>query len=386
MPPRCRSIAFFEKLGFFGIDASSARGAASFLRSAATSSSPHERMLWITPQGQVHRCARRGRSLSAAASRHLAGRVGPAVFLPLAIEYTFWEERLPEVLVAFGTPLFTQQHQNSCGVSDWNAALEIDDAGHAGRARRCGAATGRRRVGDAFPWRSRHDSCSTIFGGRRARRFGASGFNAGALDIVIALAWLALACAALPAAAVSCGTCASSEPPAGRDDSSHGFDSHSGARRRDEHRRRDRSSSGERRRGGARARRSTPAIAPTTIAAEIAAREPRLRVITRRAVAGWLGGKELRLLRSSRRRPRATGCCYSSMRMCGSHRTPRLRSPGDATRAAPHLISGVPRQEVRTFSEQLLDSADPFSCCSGFFRSAGCAARITRHTRPRAVS
>jgi hypothetical protein len=60
----------------------------------------------------------------------LAGRVGPTVFLPMAIEYTFWEERLPEVLVAFGTPLFSQQHQSSCGVSDWNAALEgtIQDA------------------------------------------------------------------------------------------------------------------------------------------------------------------------------------------------------------------------------------------------------------------
>lgn len=35
---------------------------------------------------------------------HLATRVPQARFLPLALEYTFWEERKPEVLLAFGEP------------------------------------------------------------------------------------------------------------------------------------------------------------------------------------------------------------------------------------------------------------------------------------------
>jgi hypothetical protein len=80
-------------------------------------------MLWITPQGQFtdvrSRPIRVQRGLA-----HLAASVAPTVFLPLAIEYSFWEERSPEVLVAFGTPLFTQQHQNSCGADDWTAAFE----------------------------------------------------------------------------------------------------------------------------------------------------------------------------------------------------------------------------------------------------------------------
>jgi 1-acyl-sn-glycerol-3-phosphate acyltransferase len=120
---------FLEKLGFFGIDPSSTRGAATFLRTAGNILESPERMLWVTPQGRFTDVRTRPVAFRGGLSA-LAGRVGPTVFLPMAIEYTFWEERLPEVLVAFGTPLFSQQHQNSCGVSDWNAALEatIQDA------------------------------------------------------------------------------------------------------------------------------------------------------------------------------------------------------------------------------------------------------------------
>ena len=114
---------FLEKLGFFGIDVSSARGAATFLRTATSILESPERMLWITPQGKFRDVRTRPVAFRSGLAA-LAGRVGPTVFLPLAVEYTFWEERLPEVLVAFGTPLFTQQHQNSCGASDWHAALE----------------------------------------------------------------------------------------------------------------------------------------------------------------------------------------------------------------------------------------------------------------------
>jgi 1-acyl-sn-glycerol-3-phosphate acyltransferase len=114
---------FLEKLGFFGIDVSSPRGAATFLRTATSILELPERMLWITPQGKFTDARTRPVTFRSGLAA-LAGRVAPTVFLPLAVEYTFWEERLPEVLVAFGTPLFTQQHQNSCGASDWNAALE----------------------------------------------------------------------------------------------------------------------------------------------------------------------------------------------------------------------------------------------------------------------
>ncbi|CAN5518779.1 lysophospholipid acyltransferase family protein [soil metagenome] len=120
---------FLGKLGFFGVEMGSARGAAKLLqRAGATLESPRQ-MLWITPQGRFTDARVRPASFERGLA-HLAGRTGPAVFLPLAIEYTFWEERTPEVLLAFGMPLFTQQHQNSCGSDDWAAALErtLEDA------------------------------------------------------------------------------------------------------------------------------------------------------------------------------------------------------------------------------------------------------------------
>ena len=118
-----RKYRFLRRLGFFGVDVKSARGAAAFLRTAEDILASPEHMLWVTPQGEFTDVRSRPVSFRRGLAA-LAGRVPPTVFLPIAIEYTFWEERLPEVLVAFGTPLFTQQHQNSCGASDCNAALE----------------------------------------------------------------------------------------------------------------------------------------------------------------------------------------------------------------------------------------------------------------------
>ncbi|HEX8280764.1 MAG TPA: lysophospholipid acyltransferase family protein [Chthoniobacterales bacterium] len=127
-----RRYPFLGRLGFFPVEMGSARGAAAFLQEASAIVESRERMLWITPQGKFTDARARPVSLERGLA-HLAGRAAAAVFLPLAIEYTFWEERTPEVLLAFGTPLFTQQHGNSCGADDWAGALErtLEDAQNA---------------------------------------------------------------------------------------------------------------------------------------------------------------------------------------------------------------------------------------------------------------
>jgi 1-acyl-sn-glycerol-3-phosphate acyltransferase len=127
-----RKYSVLKKLGFFGVETNSARGAATFLRTASTILESPERMLWMTPQGRFNDVRVRPVSLQRGLAS-LAGRADRAVFLPLAIEYTWWEERLPEVLIAFGTPLFTHQHRDSCGAEDWNAGLQntLEDAQNA---------------------------------------------------------------------------------------------------------------------------------------------------------------------------------------------------------------------------------------------------------------
>jgi 1-acyl-sn-glycerol-3-phosphate acyltransferase len=118
-----------ERFGFFPVEVRSARGAAAFVQNASTILESRKRILWLTPQGKFTDVRERPVSFQRGLA-HLAGRVGPSVFLPIALEYTFWEERTPEVLLAFGTPLFTQHHQNSCGADDWSSALEraLEDA------------------------------------------------------------------------------------------------------------------------------------------------------------------------------------------------------------------------------------------------------------------
>ena len=110
------------RLGFFGVERGDARDVVSFLRTATAILQSPKRMLWLTPQGEFADARKRPAELQRGIA-HLAARVAPAVFIPLAIEYSFWEERLPEVLLAWGTPIFTANHRDSCGVDDWSEAF-----------------------------------------------------------------------------------------------------------------------------------------------------------------------------------------------------------------------------------------------------------------------
>jgi hypothetical protein len=96
--------AFFRRLGFFGIEPGTRQGALTLLRTAETILDSPLNVLWLTPQGRFEdvreRPAALHKGLGALARRELG-----AVFLPLAIEYTFWTEPRPEILVSFGTPI-----------------------------------------------------------------------------------------------------------------------------------------------------------------------------------------------------------------------------------------------------------------------------------------
>ncbi len=96
-----------RKVGIFPVEMKSARGAAQFLR---TGMSVLERggVLWVTPQGRFVDARVRPLAFKPGLSA-LAARVsmvwGECTVLPLAIEYPFWDERLPEALLRFGEPV-----------------------------------------------------------------------------------------------------------------------------------------------------------------------------------------------------------------------------------------------------------------------------------------
>jgi 1-acyl-sn-glycerol-3-phosphate acyltransferase len=93
-----------KRIGIFGVDMHSVRGAARFLRTGLDLLAAGG-VLWITPQGRFVDARERPLVFKPGMAA-LAGRVpGGCTVLPLAIEYVFWDERLPETLLHFGEPV-----------------------------------------------------------------------------------------------------------------------------------------------------------------------------------------------------------------------------------------------------------------------------------------
>jgi 1-acyl-sn-glycerol-3-phosphate acyltransferase len=114
----------FARLGFFGVEQGSRAGAAQFLRTAQAVLQSPQHLLAVTPQSRFADARERPAGLHAGLG-HLARRVECALFIPVAVEYVFWEERLPEILVRFGEPMEARRGQASMLTPEsWTKQLE----------------------------------------------------------------------------------------------------------------------------------------------------------------------------------------------------------------------------------------------------------------------
>ena len=95
---------FFRRLGFFGVDQCNGHRAAAFLRTSRAILASSRNMIWLTPQGNFVDVRTRPLDLQPGLGA-LATRTRGVAFVPLAIEYSFWTESRPEILVSFGEPL-----------------------------------------------------------------------------------------------------------------------------------------------------------------------------------------------------------------------------------------------------------------------------------------
>lgn len=99
-----------KKLGFFGINADTKSGAATFLRMSGrilndVDASGHKTAaLWITPEGRFTDPRDHSGELMPGLA-HLCHKMPSGVALPLAMEYVFWDERLPLCLIRLGDPI-----------------------------------------------------------------------------------------------------------------------------------------------------------------------------------------------------------------------------------------------------------------------------------------
>lgn len=113
---------FFRKLGFFPVEQHTARGAVEFLRGSAAVLARPNAALWVTPQGRFADVRERP-VIFRSGLAHLATRVRHATFLPLAVEYPFWEERRPEICVNFGEPLLLTESSLGAGRDELSGTI-----------------------------------------------------------------------------------------------------------------------------------------------------------------------------------------------------------------------------------------------------------------------
>ncbi len=95
---------FMRRIGVFGIETGTARGAIAFLRTAKDVLAAPDRMLWMNAPGRFSDVRERPVPIAPGMTR-LPEFAPDALFLPLALDYPFWTERKAEMLAAFGTPI-----------------------------------------------------------------------------------------------------------------------------------------------------------------------------------------------------------------------------------------------------------------------------------------
>jgi 1-acyl-sn-glycerol-3-phosphate acyltransferase len=99
-----KQYGIFSRIGAFGVDLETIRGAAGFLKVSAEILSSPKRALWITAQGRFGDVRERPLGLKPGVAR-LAELAPDCTIIPLAIEYSFWQERGAEAFIAFGAPM-----------------------------------------------------------------------------------------------------------------------------------------------------------------------------------------------------------------------------------------------------------------------------------------
>ncbi len=113
----------FAKLGFFGVEQGTRKGAVQFMKTSQTILRDPNHLLAITPQSRFADVRERPLRFQSGLG-HLAARTERAVFLPMASELVFWEERLPEILVRFGEPVEVGREHASFTAGYWTKLFE----------------------------------------------------------------------------------------------------------------------------------------------------------------------------------------------------------------------------------------------------------------------
>jgi 1-acyl-sn-glycerol-3-phosphate acyltransferase len=95
---------FMKRLGVFGVEMGSTRGAVAFIRTAQAVLADPNHMIWMNVPGRFADARERPLPVVPGVAR-LPELAPGAMILPLALEYPLWTERAAEMLAAFGPPV-----------------------------------------------------------------------------------------------------------------------------------------------------------------------------------------------------------------------------------------------------------------------------------------
>ncbi len=97
-----------KKLGFYPTQMNSHAGAANFLRNSNAILDQKNSVIWLTPEGRF--CDIRDQSADLMPGLpHLVANRDKLAVVSLAIEYVFWNEQKPYMLMRLSEPIFTQE-------------------------------------------------------------------------------------------------------------------------------------------------------------------------------------------------------------------------------------------------------------------------------------
>jgi 1-acyl-sn-glycerol-3-phosphate acyltransferase len=113
-----RRYKILSKIGFFGVEGRSRRGILEYFKTVRTILHNSKHLLAITPHGRFADVRERPVVFQRGLGL-LAARVRRAFFIPIAIEYAFWDQRRPEILCRFGEPTEVCA-ERSIGLNAWH--------------------------------------------------------------------------------------------------------------------------------------------------------------------------------------------------------------------------------------------------------------------------
>ncbi len=111
------------KLGFYGVQLETTIGAAAFLKQSNAILQRGDTAVWMTPEGRFADVRDAAAELMPGLA-HLCHRLQQGVVVPLALEYVFWEERLPVCLARMGSPISLSEHADS-SKTQWRDRLTV---------------------------------------------------------------------------------------------------------------------------------------------------------------------------------------------------------------------------------------------------------------------